>query len=234
MNLKYSLDLISDLDIGYYFHKDDNNNSIGASALGINIYAQPTLHHFDPDHVDAYIVNSENQLEFITIFHPWIRKKEFTLAAGLITISDRLGKKVEAFSFGGTVMVNTFLEKTSSLFVSPAPILQLRSDQSLTMSEMLAEEVIKLLAIYKAEYYPKNRDFELRLSSLPPLPLYIASLHSIIKQYSKILDDQSPKIFEFKRFLRHSYSEIKEKNPIQYQGTTLEDLLLKGHSPNEV
>jgi len=225
MNKDFSINDIAELDIGYFFFKKGTGDSFNTPAFGINIYEHPTLNHFDPDHADLYIVNSEKELELLTVFHPWTRRKEYQLAPGLITISDRVEKKIEAFSFGGLLTIQSFPEKTSSLIISPAPILRLEPDNITTMAELLAEEMIKLLAVSKAEYLPKNKDFETRLASIPPLQLYIASLRSIMNIYGKIPDEKSPKISQFKKFIRHIFSDVKDEEQIQYKGKNFEDLL---------
>lgn len=105
--------------------------------------------------------------------HPWHRELNYQVYAGFIILEDRKGKKVEAFTFGGSLQIQTREEITICTFESEAPILEMGMKDP--MRELLVEEVDIILAERSAAALPDERGFEKRLAQVNSCMLYYTS-----------------------------------------------------------
>jgi hypothetical protein len=177
-------DLPSPLDLAYVFAPPAHSNVPGSPKLTIRLRSQPTDQHFDPETVQASIISISGQAEKLKVTHPWSRAESYRVLPGRVVLQDRLGKCVEAFTFGGTLELDPTDMVTTCIITSPAPILSLVAQNALP--ELLAEEVEILLAELAASWSGDPDEIPLRMSGLEPDVIYRACLVSMLKKYHRI------------------------------------------------
>jgi hypothetical protein len=106
-----------------------------------------------------------------------------------VIIEDRIGKAVEAFTYGGSLEIDTNEERTLCTLVSPASILDLSAeDDSLTrlpVTHLLAQETEILLAERRAAWAHNPEQYDRRLAGSDPASLYAACLQAILEKYRR-------------------------------------------------
>jgi hypothetical protein len=172
-------------DWGYTFYPRTYPHSPGHPRLDITIPKTPTGRHFDPVTVHLLVRArpriASSGVETIRIHHPWPYESHFQACAGRIIIEDRYDKKVEAFTFGGSLNILNQERDTKCVMESPAPILELISTSSI--ATVLAEESEILLAERRAERLPDIEAYEQKLANVSPFDLYTTCLETLRKKH---------------------------------------------------
>lgn len=163
-------------NLGYYFHPSEYKTPVGHPRLDVNLYARPTLKHFDPESLTLW-VEMDHELERFSITHPWYGPENPKLVAGRIVLQDRKEKTVHAFSFGGQVEITDHGEYTCCTMRSEAPIFDLNAYHR--KEEMIVIEVEGLLARRRAHWLWDELEFEKRLARIEPLILCAVCLCEI-------------------------------------------------------
>ena len=114
------------LSFGYSFEPDCSPDEPAHHRLRVVLRAHPTHAHYDPEHVSLPVITRLGEIEPLRVFHPWPADRDYTAAAGRVIVQDRLGKRVEAFTFGGPVLIDAEPEYVALQLDSPAPILALQ------------------------------------------------------------------------------------------------------------
>ena len=128
------LDLSQELGLGYVFYPYESLDHPGHPCMDVSILKTPADRLFDPKYVVFQVVShTDEMIEHIHIEHPWRSGKRYRVCAGRIIISDREGKCVEAFSFGGDLQILSDAEHTVCTLESTAPIFSLYSPHDLPM-----------------------------------------------------------------------------------------------------
>lgn len=169
------VDLSDVPDLGYFFYPGETIDHPGHPRLDVVIREQPTLHHYDPEWVSFVVASAAGLVEGLTIHHPWQGDSRYRICAGRIILCDRLGKRVEAFSFGGQLHIDSNQERTVCALVSPAPIFSVYAFYDL--ATWVVDEVEILLAEQRAQWCPEHpHDFEDRVAAADPSVLYASCL----------------------------------------------------------
>jgi len=200
------LDLSDKPDLGYIFYPSKIPHYPGHPRLDVILTELPTERHFDPTKVQFQIAVPPNSIERLTIHHPWTFSSRYRVCAGRIFITDRLAKKVEAFSFGGTLEILSDNERTVCALTSPAPIFDLCATHNLPM--WLTSEVEILLAEQNARWQPHHHDeFDLHLSQIDPLLLYASCLQLLQAKHWPVHEETYG---EGAHFVREEITRLKE------------------------
>lgn len=185
-------------DIGYNFHPGPAKRFPGHPQLDIFLRDEPTLRHFDPEQVHFEIAGS-SQAETLVVTHPWTGARHYRVCADRIYIDDRKKKRVEAFSFGGTLEIITQPEMTICRLHSPAPIFDLVDLDDL--STTIVTEVEVLMAERRADWDPQHpHTFEQHLATAVPLELYaccLTALHQKFAQHLNLYDHLYHELVDF-------------------------------------
>lgn len=174
-------DQLDKLDFGYDFQPADADRFPGHPQLDIVLRDEPTQRHFDPEQVHFDIAHS-GRVEALTVSHPWTGPRQFRVCAGRIYIDDRKQKRVEAFSFGGSLEITAKPDLTLCRLTSTAPIFDLVDLDSL--STAIATEAEVLLAERRADWDPKHpHTFEQHLATAVPLELYACCMVALHEKF---------------------------------------------------
>ncbi|MCJ7701041.1 MAG: hypothetical protein MUO62_05620, partial [Anaerolineales bacterium] len=96
---------ISKMELGYRFAPPEYPHAPGSPCLEINIFATPTLQHYDPEQVSLKIVSNDGLSEVLTLVHPWPLGERYRSCVGHVTLNDRKGNKVIAYTLGGELRI---------------------------------------------------------------------------------------------------------------------------------
>lgn len=171
-------------DLGYYYHPPSDPTVFGHPQLDIQIPAEPTERHYDPEHANFLVMSPEVGVDRLIITHPWRGLPRWQVLAGRIILEDRREKIVEAFSFGGHLQITVEPNFTFCQLRSPAPILPIeRVGEPLTM---IASQFEALMAIYRTAWKMDDAGFFSCLAEAAPDDLFYAGLLEVRTRFEKL------------------------------------------------
>jgi len=192
---------------GYTLYPSRRPSEVGYSRLDVTFRAQPTGLHFDPEALRLTVAAPQGGLDSLKVAHPWVGERHYQACAGQVDLSDRLDKKVEAFTFGGELSIASFGEETCASLQSAAPLLLCRSLES--VPSMLAQESEILLAERRAAWSHAPQVFEQRMVNAAPLVLYQACLHAILRRFEHF-PNPGEEIVHFVHVLRAELTALRD------------------------
>jgi hypothetical protein len=149
--------------------------------------------------------------------------KEYQVCAGRIILSDRKGKRVEAFSFGGDLEIITDEKETVAVLKSPAPIFHLGRVRCLSM--WVASEAEIILARQKAHCDAISPHyFGEHLAQIDPLLLYASSLEVMQDRPCDCFLEESELEHECGQFVRLEIKRLQENDQWPLQVPTPDEL----------
>lgn len=166
--------------LGYCFHAPVAEHDLGHPQLDVVIRPDPTGEHFDPESFTC-LVAAPNGSTKLHVVHPWAQENTQRVCAGEIIIEDARLKQVKAFTFGGTLQIDSAAHRTVCQLTSPAPLLE-HDRQTSTLEESLIEEIYILFAQRRAAQ--DDDVFERRLAAADPLWLYHACLVALNEKFA--------------------------------------------------
>jgi hypothetical protein len=210
-------------EYGYFFHSQERSDSPGHPQLDVFLRSVPTEKHFDPVKMTINVAVGGKDIEFIKVHHPWSLLEHYRVCSGRVILQDRKGKKVEAFTFGGDLQIESKEEVTIGNLTSPAPILELTSTSS--FPSLLAEETEIIFAERRAEWEPDHTTFNKKLIMADPFVLYCACLEYLEVKYehSHIRDDGV--IQHFAQFLHDEIEALQGLHKWPVKLPTVAELL---------
>lgn len=215
------------VDAGYVFHPSRYPHSPGHPELDVFLRAEPTLRHFDPEtirlRVQTRAAVGAGGPEDLTVHHPWAAYPSYTVYPGRIRLRDRFGKREEAFTFGGSMSIETGGDVTVCSIKSAAPILELFGDRRL--SDLLASEVEVLLAEERARAGVGRATFESRLDEMGPMDLYAGCLESLFRRFGASHHKELPHIQGLLSFVREEIEALKKQGSWPANAPTLQERL---------
>jgi hypothetical protein len=197
------------MELGYVFTPLPYPGHPGYNSLTVNIHENPTLHHFDPEQVRVQVWGDKKGLSTLVIGWSWLEAERVEYIPGIIRLNDRIGRDIQAFSFGGSVKITPAKNWNEVVFNSPVPIF-VKSEIN-ALGTFIAIEFEILLAERRAAWINNPEQFEDRLRSVDPGRLYIYCLHELLNRYHCIHQDQS-QIENFCHFLRTEIHRLKHTN----------------------
>jgi len=173
-------------NLGYRFLPRKYPQSAGHPRLEIRISKVPSERHYDPEIVNLLVFSSTANrhtqgIEHLKVYHPWPYRASYQVAPGMLIISDRKDKKVEAFTFGGELKIDMDDESTKCIIESDAPIIEIDMIESTVMR--LVEEVEIILAKRRAIWGHDEGKFESRMAKIPPSQLYATCIEELMMQF---------------------------------------------------
>lgn len=195
-------------NMGYcYYHDEDTP---GAYRLDININEVPSGKHFDPFVVYLPVKDNQNRVERLAIRHPWTFEKTYQACMGLVEMVDGKGGKEEAYTFGGSLVIDTQGTRTTCVLESPAPILEISAANPTRM--MFIEEIEILIAQRKAALLKESRDYEVHLVNADPLDLYMACVKALVNKFENFSHKEDPNLLKFINLLHDEEKRLKDES----------------------
>ena len=206
---------------GYFFDPPEYEHAPGAPRLEVYL-ADISL----PDQIIPrtlrLAVRIENDIEELTIDHPWTQGREFTAGPGCISLHGPLQTQAGAYTFGGCLRIYTQEEYTTCTLTSPAPILNL--DRMNPQASMLFEEVEALLAQQRAAHLDETPSYTCRLAHIDPARLYACCLHSLLQKFNDPALLRNIQSEHFRTFLRAEIKALQEADRWPERAMLLEEL----------
>jgi hypothetical protein len=186
--------------LGYDFHPRLYLYAPGCSRLDVALRGKPTHLHFDPEKLHLHGATPAGDVVAMTFGCPWNHDPQtIHVCAGRISLEDRVEKRVEFLTLGGTLAVRSAGDVTLCTVTSPAPMIELSLTRGL--EELLAEELEEILARRRAYWERQPGEFERRLAGAEPLTLYAACLIAMTAMFEHrphgFLDDPSQELIHF-------------------------------------
>jgi hypothetical protein len=162
-------------DLGYQLLPQTHRHSPGGSGLLVAIRKEPTGKHYDPKtmHLHLRDVHGMAKQRSLSLLSPGPDSDR--VCPGHVILSDRLDKRVEFFTFGGSLEVIPAADARVYVLHSPAPVLAMVAEEE-TAADLLAAETDALLAQVEVRWGHDERGFNQRLAEVEPLPFYMGTL----------------------------------------------------------
>ena len=148
------------------------------------------------------------------------------MSCGHVFIYDRKGKKVDAFTFGCSVKIQTDKEKTNATFESPVSIFEVTPVNPVI--DLFVDEVEILLAMRRAAWLKQNphlHAYEERLCQVKPTDLYIACLQGVEERLTRISNGSSELGLHLRTAIRAELHWLKETGIWLGDRKRLEDVI---------
>jgi hypothetical protein len=180
MDERSSLEAVKNL--GYLLLAQTHRHSPGGSGLLVATRKVPTGKHFDPKtmHLRLRDVRGMAKWRTLSLLSPGPDSDRVCL--GRVILSDRFDKRVEFFTFGGSLEVIPAPDAQVYALRSPAPVLELVAEEE-TVADQLAAETESLLGQLEVQWGHDEHGFNRRLAEIEPLQFYMGTLHSLLEQY---------------------------------------------------
>lgn len=169
---------------GYHLLDRPHPHSPGYTGLLVAIRETPTGQHFDPEFIELFLSASDQKVGPVKLRLDSSLSGVQRVCAGPIVLHDRVDKRVYFFAYGGTVEATSRNGTTVYVLCSPAPILPMSTGLE-SVPEQLAAETEALLAKMHANWGQDDQGFVQHLAQVNPLPLYAATIHSVLSTYQK-------------------------------------------------
>lgn len=190
---------------GYHLMPASHGACPGYSGLVVAIRKEPTGEHFDPESICLHVCREGGHTVCTTLNWSTPLKKNRHVCPGALTLRDRYDKRVDFFTFGGSIEVVTQPGEFIYIIRSSAPILKL-TERDETNCDHMAEEAKGLLAKVAERWAEQQGSgFEERMAQVDPLALYVAVLNNILTRYGR-----TPALQELYRDFYEALQEEKE------------------------
>ena len=199
-------------DLGYKFYPSKHPQSPGYPRVDIYIYETPTEHHFDPDKVIVNVIQPDHKLDTLLVRHPFSSLMEepvFQVCAGIVTIEDHKGKKVELFTFGGELRVESFDTYTLCCLTSPVPIINMVGLSP--AQQRLADQIICILAERRAARLQSSGSFDQKLTTTSPEMLYCSFILELDNRLKRLPSAGSNLLIEMRSLVRKEMEVLKKQ-----------------------
>ena len=172
-------------DWGYLPLHKPHPHSPGYRQLLVALRRKPTEKHFDPEEIrlwlrDEYGSAQQTALALDPLLKPSPELKR--VCPGPITLHDRKEKRVDFFTFGGTLNVIFGSGEVVCSFRSPAPIIRVAAPPEDGPSRM-AVEAEALIGEIHARWGVEDEEYLRRLAEVDPFQLYLAAVNSMLARF---------------------------------------------------
>jgi hypothetical protein len=157
--------------------------SPGASGLVVAMREVPTGEHYDPEEIELRLRDLWGMADWqeLTITAAWLPSDH--VCPGRVLLSDRTGKRVEFFAYGGTLAMHEYPRETIYVIRSPAPVLSV-APLFETWCDEVASHTESRIAEAAADWSGDEEGFLRRLAAVAPLETYAAAVHSILVEHA--------------------------------------------------
>lgn len=164
------------MELGFVFYPPANSQAAGHPQLDINLYETPTGEHFDPHTLNIMVNDPLKGIQRLTLYHP-VDVTDYQVCLGRIILVNFVNKAIEGFSFGGSLQIQNYSDRSLCQLTSNAPIFDLGQ---------FAEDEMELVCQYEAElarlratWQSEDLEFEQRLAAFDPKTLFLALTVSV-------------------------------------------------------
>lgn len=169
---------------GYRLEPDQHPYAPGHHTLLIAMREAPTEKHFDPEMIRLRMGEAGDALHWSTLGLKYPLHGQRRAGLGRVIISDRVDKRIEFFTYGGTIEAIHGDNEVVYALRSPAPILEIDPEPEDFSAELAFESEV-IVAEAQAQWRGNEAGFARRLSELEPARCYLAAIHTILARYQR-------------------------------------------------
>jgi hypothetical protein len=164
---------------GYQLSPECHYYSAGYNKLDVFIREAPTDRHYDPESMRLQLRDDDGFASWTTLELGSAFKDSRHVCPGRVILHDRMDKRVQFFSFGGSLEADTELGGVVYSLRSSAPVFGLHQPTP-GVTDQFVFETEEMIGKLKAEWVVDDAGFDQRLAQVDPLQFYLASLFSIL------------------------------------------------------
>lgn len=205
--------------IGYLYHFPDLNHPTDRFRLEIHVSDTPTHKHFDVNRI-IFPIFHDNEVIEISVHHPWSAEKEYHVCPGWVIMVDRSGKKKEAFTLGGRLVLKDQGEQTICTLSSEAPIFGV--NEASMLSKLLVDGIEVIFAEQRAAFHDA-RKFKDQLCQTKPFTLYLACLKELIRKVEGV-QNKDELTFDYMMFLHTQWHRLEAVGKLPVLLPSLDEL----------
>ena len=191
--------------LGYVLHPALLQSEPGYSRLDIWLSDHVSGLHFDPRQLRLPIASESGEVSYITVDHPHYGADKLRVCAGPLDVIGWGEKRLEVFTFGGELTVQTGTESSLAVLSSDAPVLVRVGASAAAVTLMEESELI--LALRKGVWDEQPGEFDRRLLLAEPLELYHAFLVSYLERVKSLprIENESERhlLYELRQEVEH-------------------------------
>jgi len=211
--------------IGYELMPSKYSPDLGFSGLRTIISGKPTQRYFDVKtlHLPTFDGRFFHQTQVTR--HELAPIESLQVCPGQISLETYRGEKLHAFTFGG-VLRGAIKEKDMYYeLTSNAPVFRLQDDFG-SMSNLLADEAMDLLAEKQVKFPGHENELYSRLAKFDPYQIFLATLVSL-----QVRVDSVPANLRRERYhkassnIKHAIKIVRDTDGWDGKSPSLEDLL---------
>jgi len=188
---------------GYLTLHQPHPHSPGYGELLIALRKTPTGLHFDPASVRLQVCDEHGSIrQAVLTLEPFLEpSREMLLETqhvcpGMVIIRDRKDKRIDFFTFGGSLSATLGSGEAIYSLRSPAPILKVTGLPE-NVAGRLAVETEALIGESQAKWKTEQEEFLCQLAQADPSLFYIASVNSILTHGEEhpVLREEDPALY---------------------------------------
>jgi hypothetical protein len=164
---------------GYQLFPESHYYSAGYNELDIFIREKPSDRHYDPESVRLQLRDRYGFARWTTLEVGSAFKESRHVCPGRVILHDRVDKRVQFFSFGGSLEAVTNSGGVMYCLRSSAPVLGLNQPAQ-RATDQFVFETEEMIGKLKAEWEVNDAGFDQRLAQVDPLQFYLASVFSVL------------------------------------------------------
>lgn len=193
--------------LGYVLYPARRGSEPGYSRVDIWLSDTISGLHFDPREMRLPVADDSGGLSWVTIGFPHYVGDKLRICAGPIDVTGFGEKRLDAFSFGGELLIEASETSTRAMLKSAAPILVRIGAHPATA--LLIEEAELVLALRKGVWDEQPGEFERRLLLADPLELYHAFLETVLARMKSMPRDDNDSEQHLRYQLRQELESIE-------------------------
>ena len=220
------------INLGYKLYPPAYSHAPGHARVDVLIWNEPTHRHFDPESMELSVISDKRRPISLKISHRQyaesvqrekLFERHYEVAASVIRIVDRKHKVVEFFTCGGDFWVNHRMPFSLCILKSPAPIMPMNHGN--TISVLLVEQLLILLAMRRADWIFDKNKYESRLADIKPFDFYTACLVSLREKYAHFPYYKMIEHVKLHNFILEEIEILREHNQWPVYSPTLKQIL---------
>ena len=164
---------------GYQLFPESDHYSAGYNELDVVVREEPTNSHYDPESVRLQLRDRDGFASWTTLELGSAFKESRHVCPGRVILRDRVDKRVQFFSFGGSLEASVKPGVVVYSLHSSAPVLGLNQPAQ-RVTDQFVFETEAIIGKLKADWVVDDAGFGRRLAQIDPLQFYLASVFSIL------------------------------------------------------
>jgi hypothetical protein len=213
---------------GYILEPSKYSPALGYAGLKVLIAGKPTQRLFDVKVMHLPTFDSRYYHRALVSRLELEPTEIFQVCLGQLDLETYKGEHLRAFSFGGVLKAAVEMDNLYCELTSTAPIFKLQ-DAPGTVSEIIADELMDLLAEQQARLPGHEDELYSRLAKIEPYPLFLACMVSLQKRIDSIpMSLRRQNFYKVSTNVKKAIQTVRDTDGWDGHSPGLEEILSKG------